>query len=91
MGRLVPLLDRALGDLTTWFPRADRRFRYREGVLEEGEVVSVLGHAVREVRPDGERATSRSPPQRLVLRGNGPEPLRISDETRSRGQRCGRR
>lgn len=57
-----------------------RRFRYAEGVLEEGELVSVSAAGVLEVDPMGERAGPRSPPQRLVLRGTEAVPLLIGEE-----------
>ena len=57
-----------------------KRFRYREGVLEEGEVVTVRGLAARDQRLDGERPSPRDPPELVVLRGTPAEPLRISDE-----------
>jgi hypothetical protein len=56
-----------------------RTLRYQEGVLEEGEVVSVGGRGVHEVTPDGERSTLRGPPERITLRGTADEPLLISD------------
>ena len=52
---------------------------FEEGVLEEGERVSVYGHVEREVRAEGERAELRSPPEFRVLRGNEEWPLKISD------------
>jgi hypothetical protein len=75
---LVPLLERAnIPHTSSWGPH---RFRFREGVLEEGELVSVLGQAGREVHTDGERPHPRSPPERIVLRGSSTVPLRISDD-----------
>jgi hypothetical protein len=62
-----------------------RRFRYAEGVLEEGELVSVSAASVLEVDQAGERAGPRSPPQRLVLRGTEEQPLLISDEKDATG------
>jgi hypothetical protein len=63
---------------TNWLGRW-RLFRYVEGVLEEGELVSVSAESVLEVDPTGERAGPRSPPRRLVLRGSEALPLLISD------------
>jgi hypothetical protein len=62
-----------------------RRFRYAEGVLEEGELVSVSADSVLEVDPMGERADLRSPPRRLVLRGTEARPLLISDAREVQG------
>ena len=56
------------------------RFRYAEGVLEEGQLVSVSAESVLEVDLAGERGGPRFPPQRLVLRGTEALPLLISNE-----------
>jgi len=69
---------------TNWLGRW-RRFRYAEGVLEEGELVSVSADSVLEVDPMGERADLRSPPRRLVLRGTEARPLLISDAREVQG------
>ncbi|HXI59876.1 MAG TPA: hypothetical protein VNO55_27600 [Polyangia bacterium] len=55
-------------------------FSYVEGVLKEGELVSVGGGSAREVDPTGDKPDPRSPPERLVLRGTEALPLLISDE-----------
>ena len=61
----------------------DKTTRYREGILEAGELVAVLGRGVREPDPegvakaDGFRAT---PPMRLRMRGSQNVPLVISDD-----------
>jgi hypothetical protein len=60
-------------------------FRYAEGVLEDGELVTVSADSVLEVDSGGERAGPRSPPQRLVLRGTEALPLLISDAREARG------
>jgi len=52
---------------------------FAEGVLEEGERVSVHGRVERGVRAERERAELRSPPELRVLRGNEAWPLKISD------------
>ncbi len=61
----------------------NKTFRYKEGVLEEGELVAVLGRGTKEPDPDGvaQAAGYRSgPPMRLRMRGTAQEPLRISDD-----------
>jgi len=55
-----------------------RPLRYAEGVLELGELVTVGGNGAREIDPGGDRPSTRSPPQRLVIRGSETEPLLIS-------------
>jgi hypothetical protein len=55
-----------------------RSLRYAEGVLEIGELVTVGGNGAREIDPGGERPSLRSPPERLVVRGNEEEPLLIT-------------
>jgi hypothetical protein len=64
-----------------WFGRWGR-FRYAEGVLEDGALVTVSAESVFEVDPTGEREDPRSPPRRLVLRGSGERPLLISSTTK---------
>ena len=61
----------------TWLGRW-RPLRYAEGVLEPGELVTVSGDGAREIDPGGDRTSVRSPPQRLVIRGNEEEPLLIT-------------
>src|ERR1051325_8852506 len=61
----------------TWLGRW-KPLRYAEGVLELGELVTVGGHGTREIDPAGESPSQRSPPQRLVIRGNDAEPLLIT-------------
>jgi hypothetical protein len=64
---------------TNWMGRWAGSLYYAEGVLEEGEMVSVSGDSAREIDPMGERTGPRSPPERLVLRGTEAQPLLISD------------
>jgi hypothetical protein len=64
-------------------------FHYREGVIEEGELVSVGGACTREVDPTGDRADPRSPPERLVLHGTEALPLLISDGRAARSEHEG--
>jgi len=64
---------------TNWIGRWAGALYYAEGVLEEGEMVSVSGGSARELDPMGERTGPRSPPMRLVLRGTDAQPLLISD------------
>jgi hypothetical protein len=68
---------------TNWLGRW-RRFHYVEGVLEEGELVSVSANGVLELDPAAEQVSARSPPQRLVLRGTEALPLLISDNQEAR-------
>jgi len=63
-----------------WF--FNKAMRYREGVLEVGETVAVVGLAVREPDPDGAARMSgyrEGPPTRLRLSGSAQAPLAISD------------
>jgi hypothetical protein len=63
-----------------------RNFRYKEGVLEEGEIVSIGGVAVREVDERAQPVAPRSLPTALVLRGTVDSPLLISDAPESHGR-----
>jgi hypothetical protein len=78
-------LLRAHGVETETFFEGWRLFRYREGVLEAGERVSVAGHAAHEPHADGERRGPREPPTVLVLRGSAKAPLLISDDPEAHG------
>src|SRR4029450_2570795 len=53
----------------TWLGRW-KPLRYAEGVLEAGELVTVGGNGTREIDPGGDRPSTRSAPQRLVIRGS---------------------
>ncbi len=67
---------------TGWF--LNKTLRYKEGILEAGEGVAVLGRGTLEPDPDGvaRAAGYRSgPPMRLQMRGTLQEPLRISDDS----------
>ncbi len=61
----------------------NKKLRYREGVLEEGETVAVFGHGEWDANPDpsapgaGYRGTSK----RLVMRTNAQSPLYVSDDS----------
>lgn len=57
----------------------NKPIRFSEAVLSAGAEVSVGGHCMRDIAPDGERAGYREPPKRLVLRGTTEEPLLISN------------
>ena len=58
---LASVLQTAGISLTVPWLGFERNFRCFEGVVEQGEVVSVLGHAAHEVRPDGERPDRAHP------------------------------
>jgi len=58
-----------------------KTFRWTEAIVEDGSFVELSGMATREADPTGESPDLRSPPERLVLRGNGNEPLLISTAT----------
>jgi hypothetical protein len=58
----------------------DKSFEVREGVLEEGELVAVLGRACWEVDAAGLGGGFREPPKRLVLRDPAEHELVVSDE-----------
>ena len=62
----------------------NKSLRYREGILEAGERVAVLGRGVREPDPEGVQQASgyrSTPPMRLRMRGSQNAPLLISDDT----------
>lgn len=68
----------------------NKTLRYKEGVLEAGEEVAVLGFGMREPDPDPGRAGEMSgyrsaPPTRLVMSGGGQQPLTVSDEWETLG------
>lgn len=62
----------------------NKTLRYREGVLEAGEEVAILGFGMREPDPEpdlsDERGYRAGPPTRLVMSGGHQKPLTISDE-----------
>jgi hypothetical protein len=60
----------------------NRSLRYREGVIEVGETIAVMGQGVREPDPDavGKVGGYRSgPPTRLRLGGSSRHPILLSD------------
>lgn len=63
----------------------NKNLRYREGVLEPGEIVAVCGAGVHEPDPDPRSATGgyREQPMRLVLAGRADAPLYVSDDMSS--------
>jgi hypothetical protein len=64
-----------------WF--LNRSLRYREGVLEIGETVTVFGAGVREADPDGAGQAGgyrELPPTRIRLGGSSKSALMISDD-----------
>jgi hypothetical protein len=63
-----------------------KTFRYNEGVLEDGETVSVGGRVVAEPHPDGDASPGRGTPMRKLLRGSQQVPLLISDDPDAHGQ-----
>jgi hypothetical protein len=64
-----------------------RELRFEEGILEEGELVAVAGHAATEAHPRGDAEGPRRLPICLVLRGGGfDEPLLVSDDPRANGR-----
>lgn len=56
-----------------------RRLRYGEGIINEGDLVSVGGSGARELNPTGRSPNSRDPARWLVLRGTDEQPLWISN------------
>ena len=62
---------------TTWYG-GWKRLRFKEGILENGDWVSVGGNGEREQSSEGQRSL-RQPPEWLVMRGTADEPLLISD------------
>jgi hypothetical protein len=61
-----------------WFAEP-RRLRCGEGVINEGDLVSVGGSGDRELNPTGRSPNSRDPARWLVLRGTDEQPLWISN------------
>jgi hypothetical protein len=62
----------------------DKTLRYREGVIEEGETVTVVGHARWEVDASLDVASAagagyREAPKRLVLSSNASSRLLVTD------------
>jgi hypothetical protein len=75
--RTLSLLLESMGlKATNWLGRW-RPIAYGEGVLTEGQVVSVGGNSAREIDAGGDSSGPRSPPERLVLRGTEIQPLLI--------------
>jgi hypothetical protein len=68
-----------IGKVHAGWLRGSVPWRYSEGVLDEGDVVSVGGSGVRELNGAGRSPNSRDPPEWLVLRGSDEEPLLISN------------
>lgn len=64
----------------------NRTLRYREGVLEPGEQVAVLGVIGREVDPDGQSAGFREAPSRVNVSGEPNRPMRVSDDPSTLGE-----
>ncbi len=62
----------------------NKTLRYKEGILEAGEELAVLGRGTKEPDPDGVASVGggyrSGPPMRLRMRGTQSEPLLISDE-----------
>lgn len=77
------------GHTSTGFFGMNRTLRYREGVLEPGERVSVLGWAHWEDDPEGERDLSAAAyrtatrKKRLVLQPSAESPVRASDDPKA--------
>jgi hypothetical protein len=71
-------------ETVTWIGTA-KNLRYREGVLEEGETVSVGGAAARELDLKASPSGPRSLPVSFVVRGTGAVPLIISDDPEAHG------
>jgi hypothetical protein len=63
----------------TWFFERPIRMRYFEGVVEEGELVSIYGPVIEGIDPQGEKVAPRSVPVARILRGSPDEPVRIGD------------
>jgi hypothetical protein len=76
-GRMTTLTSLLGGYGKSWL--GSKPLRYREGVLVEGDVVSVGGDGTRELNPAGRSPNSRDLPEWLVLRGTDDAPLWISD------------
>jgi hypothetical protein len=72
-------LDGLIGPPPKRLRASPGRLRYREGVINEGDLVSVAGSGARELNPGGRSPNFRDPPMWLVLRGTDEEPLWVSD------------
>ncbi|MCP4445970.1 MAG: hypothetical protein GY811_11585 [Myxococcales bacterium] len=62
----------------------NKTLRYREGILESGESVAVMGRGTLEPDPDGANGVTGyrdGPPMRVRLRSSSKRPLLISDDT----------
>lgn len=73
---------------TTWYG-GWKRLRFKEGLLETDDRVSVGGSGEREQSPEGQ-SNLREPPERLVLRGTADEPLLIGDSRDAVGHEASR-
>jgi hypothetical protein len=74
-------LDRHGMNSKGWF--FNRRLRYREGVIEPGERVAVLGRGVREPDPDAVASVTGyrdALPTRVRMSGSPEHPLLVSDQ-----------
>lgn len=63
----------------------NKTLRYREGVLEPGEEVAVLGWADHEIDPEPTTSGAgyRDAPTRVVVRSSVDVPLRVSDDPKT--------
>jgi hypothetical protein len=57
----------------------ERKIRFYESVLEDGDRASVYGSVEVSVHAEGERAGPRSPPVARLLRGSARNPMHIGD------------
>lgn len=65
----------------------NRTLRYREGAIEPGEMVAVVGHAELELDPEPSTSGAgyRDAPMRPVIRGSATEGLLVSDDPATLG------
>jgi hypothetical protein len=76
--RELSLFLEAAGVVATGWLGRWKVFHYSEGVIEDGQLVTVGGASAREVDPTAIGPGLRSLPERLVLRGSEALPLLIS-------------
>lgn len=81
---LLRLIESRGIDPTTLFNHI-KLIRYREGILEEGETVSVGGLASRDLDLHAQSAAPRALPTSVVIRGTSADPLVITDDPEVHG------
>ncbi len=85
-GREVAYLESHQRKSTGWF--LNKKIRYREGILESGELVAIMGRGTREIDiaggNQGERGYRDAPAMRLRMHSPEETPMKISDNPDAR-------